>query len=124
MSVSRPLLSFQKCKLNVLQWFQQEEDSWESEHHIRDSIHWDAFWKEIKGGKRAVKIGQKKQAPDDKIREFFFYPSCCYLIRMNLVQWQEEYLYIKFVDRLNDDPADVDLSVPVRIPVGKHLKGW
>jgi hypothetical protein len=123
-------LSLQKCKLKFLQWFRQEDDSWEAEHCIRDSVHYPGFWAEIKGKKSGIKIGQQKQAPDGRIREFISYLTCCYLIRINLVQWQEEFLSCQFVGKQIDNPApnpDVPaVPAPPKAPcfIGKHLKGW
>jgi hypothetical protein len=69
------LLSLQNCDLEILQWFGQEEDSWEPERSIRDSVHYDTFWKAFKTKRNLLKVGHSKIASENKIREFFFFQS-------------------------------------------------
>jgi hypothetical protein len=58
----------------ILQWYQREDNSWEDEKLISDSIVFPKFWKEFIGGKHSLKEEETKRASDEIIRMFFFQP--------------------------------------------------
>jgi hypothetical protein len=66
------VLSLWECKLRALQWFQQENDSWEEEDRIRGSFVLERFWGEFKGGRSAMRIGESRVASEENICKFFF----------------------------------------------------
>jgi hypothetical protein len=68
-----------------------------------------------------LRVGEAKIVSEKKIREFIFIPSCHYLIGINPVLWQEEYLSSKFVDVEEQDPPDHGNPSPHL--VGMHLVG-
>jgi hypothetical protein len=82
MYVFRSMLRFYKYKIRIIQWFQRQDNSSESHKTIADSVVLARFWREFKGGRSLMKIGDIRKASEQAIREFLLFTTCCFVANL------------------------------------------